>query len=211
MEIYGSILSPYVCRVALAARFKGIKHTLSMPKDGIKSPAFLKMNPLGKMPTMKDGPLVLFESGVIVEYLEAKSKARRLVPAAAKAAAKARLIAALFAEYVQGPTLALFRQRDPATRDQALVDAKLAEIAKALDTVEAQMGKPFAAGKFSIADCYAVPALFFLNAVLPQFGVADPLGGRPRLAAYAAKLQKDKLTRGALAEMGEALKSFRAG
>ena len=82
MEIYGGILSPYVARCVLAARLKGIKHSLTLPKDGIKSPAFLKLNPLGKMPAMKDGKLVLFESNVIVEYINGKSKKTPLVPAA---------------------------------------------------------------------------------------------------------------------------------
>lgn len=209
MEIFGSILSPFVSRCALAARFKGLKHTIAMPKDGIKSPAYLKMNPLGKMPVMKDGSVVLFESNVIVEYLEAKSKAKRLLPAAPKAAAKVRLTAALFAEYVQPATLALFSHRDPASRDQAVVDAKLMEIAKALDVAEAAVGKPFAVGKFSMADCYALPALFFVHMMLPGFGIQNPLGDRPKLTAYWGRLQKDKLASGVLKEMGEALKSFR--
>jgi glutathione S-transferase len=210
MDIYGSILSPYVARVALAARFKGLKHAVVMPKDGLKSPAFLKLNPLGKMPTLKDGKTVVYESQVILEYMEAKSRKRRLLPANAKAAASARLIAAVFGEYVQAPILALFRQRDPATRNQSVVDAKLAEIAKGLDVAESLIGKPFAAGKFSLADCYALPAVFYLNALLPQFGVTEPLGNRPKLKAYVAKLEKDKLTRGLLHEMTEELKTFRA-
>ena len=115
MNIYGSILSPYVARCVLAARFKGVKHTLSMLKDGSKSPAYLKINPLGKVPAMKDGKLVLFESTVIVEYLNAKSKTNPLVPTNAKAAAKVRQIAAIFSEYVQPPIIAILRQRDPAT------------------------------------------------------------------------------------------------
>ena len=210
MDIYGIILSPYVARCILAARFKGIKHALLMPKDGIKSPAYLKMNPLGKMPVMKDGKLVLYESNVVTEYINAKSKKKPLLPAAPKAAAAVRLTVAIFAEYVQPPVLALIKQINPATRDQGLVDAKLMEIAKGLDVAESVIGKPFAAGKFSLADCYAVPALFFLNAFLPRFGVKNPLGDRPKLSAYWAKLQKEKLTRTVLAEMGEGLKAMAA-
>ena len=210
MEIFGIMLSPYVARCILAARFKGLKHTLAMPKDGIKSASYLKMNPLGKMPVMKDGKLVLFESNVIAEYINGKSKKKPLVPAAAKTAAGVRLTAAIFAEYVQPPVLALLKQLNPATRDQGFVDAKLMEVAKGLDVAEAKIGKPFATGKFSLADCYAVPALFFLNAFLPRFGVMNPLGDRPKLTAYWAKLQKDKLTRTVLNEMGEGLKAMAA-
>lgn len=213
MDVYGGILSPYVARVILTARHKGIKHKLIMPEGGLKSPEFLKLNPLGKIPTIKDGATVLYESSVIVDYLDAKYKKNRIVPAKASDGAKARLLAAVFAEYIQAPTLALFRQRDPAKRDQAVVDGKIAEVNKGLDVAEKLLaGKKWAAGaKLSIADVYAVPALFFLGALLPAFGVNDPIGGRKKLAKYLAAVKKDKLTSKVLGEMGEALKSFRPG
>ena len=213
MDVYGGILSPYVARVIMTARHKGIKHKLIMPEGGLKAPQFLAMNPLGKIPTIKDGATVLFESSVIVDYLDAKYKKNRIVPAKASDGAKARLLAAVFAEYIQTPTLALFRQRDPKTRDQKIVDGKIAEVAKGLDVAEKLLsGKKFAAGaKLTIADIYAVPCLFFLHALLPAFGVNDPIGGRKKLAKYAAGMKKDKLASGILAEMAEGMKSFRPG
>ena len=72
MKIYGAILSPYVCRVLMTLRHKGIKHDVEMPADKLKSPDYLKLNPIGKIPTMKDGATILPESGVIVEYLDTK-------------------------------------------------------------------------------------------------------------------------------------------
>ena len=211
MEVYGGILSPYVSRVILTARHKGIKHKLTMPEGGIKSPEYLKINPLGKIPAIKDGSTILFESAVIVDYLDAKYKTKRLLPANAAEAAKVRMIAAVFAEYVQAPMLALFRHLDPTKRDQAVVDAKLAEIAKGLDVAEKLLsGKSWAAGaKFGFADVFAVPAMFFINAMMPGFGIADPIGGRKKLAKYYKVIQKDKMTGPVLGEMGEALKNFR--
>jgi glutathione S-transferase len=213
MDVYGGILSPYVARVVLTARYKGIKHKIKMLDGGIKSPAFLAMNPLGKMPVVKDAGTTLFESSVIVDYLDAKYKKKRIIPAAAKDAAKARLLATIFAEYVQAPTMTLIRQRDPATRDQKVIEEKIAEINRGLDVVEKQLsGKGWATGsKLSIADVYAVPCWFFVSAILPQFGVADPVGGRKKLGKYVAKLNKEKLTAGLLAEMSEAMKNFRPG
>lgn len=213
MDIYGMMLSPYVARVVLTARHKGIKHKFKMPEGGIKTPEFFALNPLGKIPTIKDGSTVLYESSVIVDYLDAKYKKKRIIPATAKDAAKARLIATVFAEYVQAPALALFRQRDPATRDQKVVEEKLAEVSRGLDVVEMLLsGKTWAAGaKFTIADVYAVPCWFFVAAILPQFGVSSPAGGRKKLSRYVAKLTKDKLTSGILNEMAEGLKTFRPG
>mgnify|MGYP003676886032 FL=1 len=210
MDIYGSILSPFAARVVLAARYKGIPHKLLLPKGGIKSPAFLKMNPMGKMPTIKDGPTVLFESGVILEYMDAKYKKKPIVPAAVKAAAQARLIGAIFAEYVQPAMFGLFAQTDPAKRDQKVVDEKLAALTQALDAAEKLMvAKPFAAGaRFTIADCYVAPALFFLHAIIPQVSSEPVLGKRPKLKRYYAKAQKQKLLGGVMDEMGEAMKAY---
>ena len=213
MDVYGMILSPYVARVILTARHKGIKHKLKMPEGGLKTPEYLAINPLGKIPAIKDGSTILYESGVIVDYLDVKYKKKRIVPSSAKDAAKARLLATVFAEYVQGPALALFRQRDPATRDQKIVEEKLAEVGRGLDVIEKLLsGKGWAASaKFTIADVYAVPCWFFVSALLPQFGMADPAAGRKKLSKYIAKLKKEKLTSAIMGEMGEAMKNFRPG
>ncbi len=211
MKIFGAILSPYVARVPLALRHKGVTHEITMPKDGTKSPAFLKMNPLGKMPVMKDGATVLFESGVILEYIDAKHKKKRIIPADAKAAAKVRLVGALFGEYVQPNIGSLFYQLDPAKRDHALVTAKIEEIGRLLDIAEKMIGKPYAAGKaFSIADCYAAPALFFADSMLPVFGVERPLARFKKLSAYLAKARKDKVIGSVLRDMDAAWAAWNA-
>lgn len=209
MDIFGLAFSPFAARAILAARFKGYKYKLSVPKDGLKSPAFLKLNPLGKVPVLKDGSVVLFESQVIVEYLEAKSKKNRLVPSAAKAAGQVRLIGAMFADYLQPAIMGLWGQLDPSKRDQAVVDAKLADIAKYLDIIEKMIpAKAYLAGaKPTIADVYGAPALFFLNKFLPQFGV-DPMGGRKKLSKYMAKTKKDKVLSTTLADMDAALTAW---
>ena len=209
MELYGRIYSPYMARVVIAARHKKIKHKIVEPEGGNKSPAFLKMNPLGKMPVMKDGKTILFESSVILEYVDAKFKKNRLVPAAAKAGAQVRLISAMFAEYVQPAIFALFAQRDPAKRDMAIVEAKKAELDKMLDIVEGMLAaKPYAAGsKISHADCYAVPALMFLHVILRVLGFEKPLGDRKKLIRYMSKVRKDKLLNGVFVEMETGLRA----
>jgi glutathione S-transferase len=210
MDIYGSIYSPYTARVVIAARYKKLKHKLLKPKDGHKSPAFLKMNPFGKMPVLKDGGVTLFESGVIVEYLDAKYKTKRLIPTVPKAGAQARLIAAVVGEYLQPNIFAIWHQRDPAKRDQAIVNEKLAMLNAACDALEKMISpKPYATGaKLTIADCYAVPAFFWFLAVMPMIGIDKPLAGHKKLAKYVAAMKKDKLMSAVLAEMDAGLKEI---
>src|SRR4051812_18689658 len=87
ITIYGRLLSPFCARVALAARAKGFAYQLKLPEGGLKSSEYLKINPLGKVPAIKDGTATLYESGVIVDYLDAKSRAKKLLPPSAKAGA----------------------------------------------------------------------------------------------------------------------------
>ncbi len=141
--------------------------------------------------------------------MDAKFKKNRLVPAAAKAGAQVRLISAMFGEYVQPAIFALFAQRDPAKRDMAVVEAKKIELDRMLDIVEGMLvAKPYAAGsKISHADCYAVPALLFLQVISRVLGFEKPLGDRKKLNRYLAKIRKDKLLNGVFVEMETGLKA----
>lgn len=213
MKVYGAILSPFVCRVLLALQHKGIDHEVIMPKEGLKSPDFLKLNPLGKIPVIKDGANVIPESGVIVEYIESKYPKKPIIPGTAKAAAKARLIATICDLYVQSPATAVMRQADPKTRDKALVKEKLTEAEKGLTVLESHLGDgPWAMGKrFTIADCYALPALFFLHYCLPMVGVKDPLAKHKKVKKYWNAMKRNPMGKKALKEMDAMAKQFFGG
>jgi len=203
MILYGGSLSPFVARVALAARFKGMKYVLTAPPGGSKSPEYLSMNPLGKVPALKDGATIICESAVIVEYLEAKGKTKKLVPKSAKAAAIARQIGAVAGEYIQGAARKLLPfLREPVENPQAVED-RVAELGKYLDILEKMMpkGKYAAGSRFSIADVYVAPTLFFVLLVTGQLRLTDPIASRPKLKKYLATMQKDKTAGGILRGM----------
>ncbi|MHB1204945.1 MAG: glutathione S-transferase family protein [Rhodospirillaceae bacterium] len=210
MEIYGAIFSPYCARVALAARFKGVKLKFKpTPGGGYKSPEYLKLNPLGKVPAVKDGKMVIYESGIIVEYLDAKHKKKPVVPKNAKAAAQARMVASVVGDYVHGAVSKLFALMGPSP-DKAAVAAVFAEVDKYLDIAEQVIAaKPFAAGaKFTIADVYALPSLQFASLFMPVFGAAKPLGARKKLNAYMAKAKKHKIMGSVLKDMEEGFRAW---
>jgi glutathione S-transferase len=212
MTIYGRILSPYVARAVLAAKAKGFKYEVVMPKDGIKTPKFLKMNPFGKIPTLKDGKTIVYESNVVVAYLDAKSKAKKLVPGNAVAATQIRLVAAIAAEYVQPPAIKLFRKKR-GSPDPLDIPATIAELQKGLDALEYVLVKgKFAGGaKFSFADIYTAPALLFAVRSGESFGVPGIIGKRPKLAKYWAAIQKNKLVKPVLEEMSDMMVDALAG
>ena len=213
ITIYGSVLSPFVARVLLACGYKGIATELSMPKDGIKSPEFLKLNPFGKIPTIKDGSTVLYESAVIVDFLEAKYKKKKLLPAAAKAMGQTRLIATIAAEYVQPTGLKFFRMKRANQNVTADIDAAKADLEKGLDVLEKLLsGKKFAAGSsVTIADCFVIPALFFAVHASALFGVSDAIGARKKTKAYWTAMHKDKIAGKVLQGMADRMKQLLAG
>jgi glutathione S-transferase len=75
LELYWGSGSPYAWRVMLALEIKKIPYTsrlIEFSKKQHKSPEFLALNPRGRVPTIKDGDVVLWESLAIVAYLDRK-------------------------------------------------------------------------------------------------------------------------------------------
>ena len=193
MKIFGSPLSPFVARVILACDHKGIEHTVEMPKDGLKSPEFLKISPFGKIPAIVDGRTALYESGVILPYLDDTRSKKKLIPASAAAAGKARLIATVVDLYVQAPALDIFRQIvGRAPKDKKAAQEAAAKMEQGLDFLNGYIKPgPCATGKsFTIADCYVPPALVFVVAAGKFAGIKDVFKGRPNLKKYWSAIKK---------------------
>jgi glutathione S-transferase len=67
--------SPYSWRVMLALEHKRLdyeSHLLQFSKQEHQSPQMLAMNPRGRLPVLKDGEYVVFESLAILYYLDLK-------------------------------------------------------------------------------------------------------------------------------------------
>ena len=75
LELYWGSGSPFAWRVMLTLEVKRLPYEsnlLEFSKEDHKSPAYLKLNPRGKVPTLKDGGFVLYESLAIMAYLDRK-------------------------------------------------------------------------------------------------------------------------------------------
>ena len=75
IEIYWGSGSPYSWRVLLALAYKRLaydSHLLQFSKQEHKSPQMLRMNPRGRVPVLKDGDYVVFESLACLLYLDQK-------------------------------------------------------------------------------------------------------------------------------------------
>src|SRR5215207_11122460 len=81
IDLYWGSGSPYSWRVLLALEFKRLaytSHLLQFSKQEHQSPQILAMNPRGRVPILKDGDYVVFESLAVMYYLERKYPAKPL-------------------------------------------------------------------------------------------------------------------------------------
>ena len=75
IELYWGSGSPFAWRVMLTLEVKGLAYQsklLEFSKGEHKTPAYLQLNPRGKVPTLKDGDFVVYESLAIMSYLDRK-------------------------------------------------------------------------------------------------------------------------------------------
>ncbi|MCC7256783.1 MAG: glutathione S-transferase family protein [Gammaproteobacteria bacterium] len=188
MKLYGSIASPYVARVVLFAKIKGVELQPSeAPGGGIKSPEYLKLNPIGKMPTLEVNGQGIGESAVICDYLEDAYPQKSGLPKDPLDRARSRLVARIVDIYISPAIGPIFRNMNPAKRDTAAVETALQDLTKACGYIEHAMGAgPFCVGATpTLGDCTLAPTTVLVRKMLGagNFGVPDPTS-TPRLQAW---------------------------
>lgn len=215
MKLYNLNLSNFATKCRIAIYEKGADVAIAdIPGGNMKSPEYLKINPLGKVPTLDADGIIIPESEVINEYLEDKFPTPALLPKSPEDRARVRIFTRSHDLYLDPPMRALFGHMNPKTRDEKVVNEKLSEIQTRLDQLEAMLAAPgnFAAGSaFTLADCALVPITFFYVNMLPAFGAKPPFDGRPKYSAWWNKVQSRPSVSKALAEMGAALKAMMGG
>ena len=179
MKLYGAIASPYVARVVMYAKIKGVELPLMEPPGGgIKSAEYLALNPIGKMPTLDVDGQGLGESTIICDYLEDAFPQTSGLPKLPLDRARSRLIARIMDLYIVQHVSPLFRQMNPAKRDQAVVEASVKELAKTFAYAEHAMGSgPFCVGSTpTLGDCALSTGTMMMKKILAagNFGVTDP-------------------------------------
>ena len=77
-EIIGSMRSTYTRVVCMACEEKGIDYVLT--ETQLNAPEIFEIHPLGKMPVLRHGDFVLFESKAIATYLDRSFSGPQLIP-----------------------------------------------------------------------------------------------------------------------------------
>jgi len=191
MKLIGSLTSPYVRKVRIVMAEKRLDFQLVLD-DVWASDAILASNPLGKVPCLvMEGGEAVFDSRVIVEYLDALSPVGRLIPPAGRERIEVRTWEALADGLLDAAILARLEatwagrgaeQRSPAwiERQMSRIDAALAAMGRGLGD------KPYCMGiHLTLADIAVGCALGYLNFRFPAIDWREP---HPNLARLADKL-----------------------
>ncbi len=149
---------------------------------------FRALSPFAKMPALVDTAAgrTLYESSIVIEYLDGLAGGGRLIPADPDAALEARLVDRMVDVYAGGPMNRIIpRKFRPAGNEDPFGDAQdAATLAGAWDWLENRLadGRTWGAGEtFTLADCGAAPILTYARRLVP-------FGDRPRLRAWHQRL-----------------------
>ena len=149
--------------------------------DGIQSPAFLQINPHGRVPALVDGSLVVWESLAINLYL-AKRYGGALGPQDADEDAKATMWTIWTAAEVEAAAHQIFVHtlRDqPEDRDPDRVVAAVSRLAPSLLALQLAIqggGGSLVGGRFTVADLNVASVLFYLRGLSGAFAAVPRLG-----------------------------------
>jgi glutathione S-transferase len=178
---------PFVQRAVIALKEKSVPHEVIYVDLANKPAWFLEISPLGKVPVLKverdgDEPVHVFESAVILEYLEEVSPGPKLHPPDALQRARHRG----FIEYAS-QLLADNWKLTSATAPAELAAARAALSAK-LDRLEQTVAGPFFAGEaFSLVDAAFAPAFRQLD-VLESLSSTGLFEGRDKINVWRQRL-----------------------
>jgi glutathione S-transferase len=186
-------LCPYVQRAAIALAEKGVPFE-RIDVDLANKPAwFTAISPLGKTPVLKVGDTPIFESAVILEYLE-ETRAMPLHPADPLARAEHRAWIE-FASATLNDIWSFY-----TAPDEASFAAKARALSGKFETLQRRLGGgPYFAGdKFSLVDAAFGPVFRYFD-VFDRIGAFGILDGKPRIAAWRKALAARPSVRDAVA------------
>jgi glutathione S-transferase len=192
LKLHQHPLSTYSRRVRIALIEKGVHAELidvDMAAGAHRQPAYLALNPYGRVPTLDEDGFILYESTAILEYLEATHPSPPLVPADGRGRALVTMHMKLCDIQLARQTgIIIFPKRFlPKERwDEAAMAQAKKEIERHLAVLERQIaGKDWMMGdRYSLVEvCYTPFVEFFpLMEITPPPAVAawtERMLGRP--------------------------------
>jgi glutathione S-transferase len=194
MKLIGSSTSPYVRKVRVVMAEKKLDYQYMTENVWAADTRITESNPLGKVPCLiMEGGEALFDSRVIVEYVDTLSPVGKLIPSVGRERAEVKTWEALADGLLDAALLARMEAtwdgRTKAQRSQAWIDRQTTKIDAALKAMSKGLGeRAFCSGiHLSLADIAVGCALGYLDFRFPQ---VDWRGAHPNLARLQDKLMQ---------------------
>lgn len=200
IEFYYASGSPFAWYVWLVLEHKQLPYDLnllSLQGGDLKSPAYLAINPRGKVPALIDNGIVFRESMGIVEYLEEQYPYIPVFPLAPENKAKVRQLILEAYGYLYPPlrrlierTLMKGKGRSSAA-ELKVIEAAVHDIRDELEYFESAVAEDFLSEFISAAGFALYPLLALVERIRekrPQFSSALSTG--PKLSAFKIKIEQ---------------------
>jgi glutathione S-transferase len=196
-------LCPYVQRAAIALAEKGVPFERKDIDLANKPDWFLKLSPLAKVPVLLDNDQPIFESAVILEYLE-ETQPNPLYPTDPLARAHHRAMV----EFGSAILSDIWGLEIAATREAG--ETKIEALRQKFLRIERALGEGpwFAGGQFGLVDAVFGPILRYFDLFdrILDHGIFT---GKPKVAAWRAALAaRPSIRQAVLPDYGERLERF---
>lgn len=192
LKLISHKLCPYVQRAVIALKEKGVPFERIDIDLENKPDWFLKISPLGKVPVLQVGDKAVFESAVILEYLE-ETLPNPLHPQDPLTRAEHRAWME-FGSAVLGDVWVL-----ETTGDKATFDAKVNQASDKFARLEERLvaGPWFDGDKFSLVDAVFAPVFRYFDTIdeIGDFGI---LANKPKIARWRKSLRERASVRDAV-------------
>ena len=154
IEVYWGSGSPYSWRVLLALEYKRlpyVSHLLQFSKQEHKSPQMLALNPRGRVPVLKDGDYVCFESLAILYYLDLKYPQPPIFGRTPEEAGTIMRVICEYQAYIEPRLTSILRaiQFGAADLDSDEITAAMHAVASEARTIEGRLSK----SEWIVGDC----------------------------------------------------------
>ncbi|SFM32047.1 glutathione S-transferase N-terminal domain-containing protein [Variovorax sp. OV329] len=175
MKLIGSTASPYVRKVRVVMAEKRLDYQFILEDVWSDETTIGHSNPLGKVPCLvMEGSEAMFDSRVIVEYLDTLSPVGKLIPSQGRERAEVKTWEALADGVMDAGILwrmeATWPKRADGERSQAWIDRQRAKVLGGIGAMSKGLGdKPFCSGiHLSLSDIAVGCALGWVSFRFPQ-------------------------------------------
>ncbi|MGB9330127.1 MAG: glutathione S-transferase family protein [Steroidobacteraceae bacterium] len=175
IEVFWGSGSPFAWRVLLALEFKRLPyvgHVLQFSKQEHKSPHMLALNPRGRVPVLKDGDYVCFESLAILYYLERKYPQPPILGRTPEEAGTIMRVICEYQAYIEPNVTkiarAIFFEKADLGADE--ITAAMHAVASEARTIEARLSKSdwIVGDSYSAVDMVIFPGIQLLKRALEK-------------------------------------------